>query len=370
MRIAIIGTRGIPNRYGGFEAFAEYLSVGLVKRNCEVVVYAGGDHPDKGKYCNARFNGVEIIYRKNPETRIGTAGQFLYDLNCIRDARKRSFDVILQLGYTSSSIWSWYFPKKARLVTNMDGLEWKRTKYSGMVKRFLKVAEKWAVKASDILVADSPGIADHLNKRYGKPSTYIPYGELPVENFDKEVPLKFGLIPGNYLISVARLEPENNIETMIKAYLKASPDLQLVITGNVKNDFAKKLQHEHASDRIKFIGGVYEKDKINALRHFAAAYLHGHSVGGTNPSLLESMACKVPVIAHDNPFNRHVLSSESRFFSDMDELAEIMVNTGKNGRELEIEQNILRLKEEFDREKVVDAYLECFESAIGTKVNP
>ena len=124
MKIAIIGTRGIPNHYGGFEQCAQYLALGLVKRGFEVIVYNSHDHP----YQEKEWNGVQIVHCYDPEDKLGTVGQFIYDLICILDIRKRKCDVILQLGYTSSSVWGWLLPKKVVVTTNMDGLEWKRTK--------------------------------------------------------------------------------------------------------------------------------------------------------------------------------------------------------------------------------------------------
>ena len=122
MRVGILGTRGIPNTYGGFEQFAQYLALGLIARGHEVFVYNSSDHP----YTDSQWNGVQIIHRRDWESAIGTAGQFLYDYNCFRDASRRNYDILLQLGYTSSSIWHGIWPRDAVNVVNMDGLEWKR----------------------------------------------------------------------------------------------------------------------------------------------------------------------------------------------------------------------------------------------------
>ena len=153
-RIAILGTRGIPNHYGGFEQLTEHLAPGLVKAGHEVTVYNSHNHPYQGK----EWQGVEIRHCYDPEYWMGSAGQFIYDLNCLIDARKRNFDVILQLGYTSSSIWGLLFPRSAMIIYNLDGLEWQRTKYSKLTRRFLLYAEKLAVKFSDFCIADSPVI--------------------------------------------------------------------------------------------------------------------------------------------------------------------------------------------------------------------
>ena len=133
MKLGVLGTRGIPNYYGGFEHSLQYLSEEFVKKGHEVYVYNSHNHP----YQDSEWNGVKIIHCKDPEYIIGTVGQFIYDLNCILDSRKRDFDVILQLGYTSSSIWSWLLPKKPKIVTNMDGLEWRRSKYSASSEVFI-----------------------------------------------------------------------------------------------------------------------------------------------------------------------------------------------------------------------------------------
>ena len=159
MNIAIIGTRGIPNYYGGFEQCAEYLSVGLVRKGHKVTVYNSHAHP----YKKSKWRGVHIIHCRDPENKIGTIGQFIYDFNCIRDLGKRKYDIVLQLGYTSSSVWGRLMPKKTIVTTNMDGLEWKRSKYSKEVKKFLLYAEKLAVKFSDYLISDSIGIQTYLN---------------------------------------------------------------------------------------------------------------------------------------------------------------------------------------------------------------
>ena len=137
MRIGILGSRGIPNNYGGYEQFAGFLSAGLVQKGHDVYVYNSDQHPYKEK----EWNAVKIVHCKDWEHKIGTAGQFLYDRNCINDARKKNFDILLHLGYTSDSLWYRRWPKKTVNIVNMDGLEWKRSKYNRLTRRFLKWAE-------------------------------------------------------------------------------------------------------------------------------------------------------------------------------------------------------------------------------------
>ena len=162
MKVAILGTRGIPNFYGGFEQFTEYLSEAFVKKGHDIYVYNSHNHP----YQKNEWKGVRLIHCKDPESKIRTIGQFIYHLNCILDSRKRNFNIILQLGYTSSSIWNWLFPKDSLIITNMDGLEWKRSKYSTLVQIFLRFAERLAVKYSNYLISDSIGIQSYLKNKY------------------------------------------------------------------------------------------------------------------------------------------------------------------------------------------------------------
>ncbi|HEY6899962.1 MAG TPA: DUF1972 domain-containing protein, partial [Puia sp.] len=157
LRIAIMGTRGIPNHYGGFEQLAEHLAPGLVAMGHAVTVYSSHNHPCQVK----EWKGVNIVHCYDPEYWMGSAGQFIYDLNCIMDVRKKKFDVLLQLGYTSSSVWGSLFPPGALVLYNMDGLEWQRAKYSKLTRRFLLFAEKLAVRYSHYRISDSPVIQQY-----------------------------------------------------------------------------------------------------------------------------------------------------------------------------------------------------------------
>ena len=312
-RIAILGTRGIPNYYGGFEQLAEHLAPGLVKAGHTVTVYNSHNHPYQGK----EWEGVEIRHCYDPEYLLGSAGQFIYDLNCLIDARKRGFDVILQLGYTSSSIWGLLFPASSMIIYNLDGLEWKRTKYSKLTRRFLLYAEKLAVRFSDFYIADSPVIQSYFRSKYGIESEYIAYGAELFQEADKGVLAEYGVSPGNYFLLMARMEPENNIETILDGFIQSHTDKKILVVGNATNNFGKYLQHKFANDkRILFSGVIYDQQKIHNLKFFSRLYFHGHSTGGTNPSLLEAMASRALIAAHDNAFNRQVLGEDALYFSE------------------------------------------------------
>src|SRR6266404_1982826 len=300
IKIGILGSRGIPNMYGGFEEFTEHLAEGLVQKGHKVFVYNSSLHPYKEK----QWRGVNIIHCKDWEDKIEAAGQFIYDLNCINDARRRNYDVLLQLGYTSNSIWYWRWPEKSTNIVNMDGLEWKRTQYSKFTRQFIKMAEAWAAKHADQLIADSAAIQQHLLKMYNRQSTYIPYAADVFNDPDVSVLEKFGLKPHQYYLLIARMEPENNIEMIIKGYLDSTREHPVIIIGSVKNKFGKRWSKKYANNNIRFQDAIYDKNILNNLRFFSKLYFHGHSVGGTNPSLLEAMACQSNIAAHNNLFNK------------------------------------------------------------------
>lgn len=351
MKIGIIGTRGIPNQYGGFEQFVEFAAPALVERGHEVYVYTSSLHP----YREAEWKGVRLVRRYDPENKIGTAGQFIYDLSSILDARKRNYDVILQLGYTSSSIWSFLFPGGSTVITNMDGLEWKRSKYSKPVRQFLKQAEKWAAKYSDFLIADSKGIQQYLLDKYRKESTFIAYGASLVTRPDDGILNLKELEKYGYDLLIARMEPENNIETIIRGHILSGASKPLVIIGNYKNSFGTYLKEQYGSEKIQFRGPVYDLNLLNSLRYYSNLYFHGHSVGGTNPSLLEAMACYSLIVAHDNIFNRSVLGEDAFYFSTAEQLARLMEEPVKrDDHRSKIENNAVKIRTLYSWDHIIN----------------
>jgi glycosyltransferase involved in cell wall biosynthesis len=365
MNIAIIGTRGIPNHYGGFEQFAEYVSLGLVRRGYRVTVYNSHNHP----YQESSWNGVHIIHCNDPEHKIGTAGQFIYDLNCIRDTRKRNFDIILQLGYTSSSIWGRLLPRhKSIVTTNMDGLEWKRTKYSAKVQRFLQYAEKLAVRHSDYLIADSIGIQNYLQEKYQMPSAYIPYGAHLFHSPEVGLIQPYELKPLEYDMLIARLEPENSIETILDGVAQSTTARPFVVIGKHETSFGNYLKDKYRGDaRIKFLGGIYDIHVLNNLRHFSNLYFHGHTVGGTNPSLLEAMASQSLICAHDNIFNKAILGDDAFYFQTNDQVTYLLQNELKRKHAAKIIRNEAKIEELYSWDKITDQYIQHFEEILANK---
>ena len=353
MKLAIIGTRGIPNRYGGFEQISEYLSVGLAARGYEVSVYCSSNHP----YSRSEWNGIKLIRCYDAEKHLLTAGQFIYDLNCIRDARKRNFDVLLFMGYTSSSVFGRWFPKQSLVISNMDGLEWKREKYSKPVQIFLKHAEKLAVQYSHYHIADSPAIKQHLDNKYGINACYIPYGAKINSEVNYDLLSQFELAREGFDMIMARLEPENNIEMVLNGYIRGPMDKKMLVIGNTTNSYGRKLKKKYRHiNSILFAGSIFDQEKLNGLRTTCRLYFHGHSVGGTNPSLLEAMSDGALIGAHDNVFNDSVLGEDAFYFNSPSGVANILSTTNKNKHQDKINNNLDKIERLYTWEKITDQY--------------
>lgn len=359
MKIGILGTRGIPNRYGGFEQFAEYLSVELVNRGHEVVVYTSKSHPLK---LNS-YKGVKIARIYDPEDYLATTGQFVYDFLSIWHSRGQNFDLILQLGYTSSAIFYRLHPRGVPIVTNMDGLEWKRSKYSYFVKKFLSLSEKLAVMQSDYLIADSVEIGNYLEKKYHKKPTFIPYGATLLEEAaDEELCKEFDVESGKYDMLVARLEPENNIEMILDGVVASKIDRKFLVIGKNETKYGKFLKNRYENySNILFIGGLYDIKKLNSLRFCCNLYFHGHSVGGTNPSLLEAMGYEAFICAHDNPFNRAVLEDDAMYFKSSQDITSLL-SIDKSLYTYFIANNTQKIHSLYNWENIVNSYEDFFRS--------
>lgn len=375
MKIAFISTRGIPNNYGGFEQFAEYISVGLAKRGHEVVVYSPHFHP----YKENNYKGVRIKHIYSPETWMGSSvGSFFYDFASLRDAlKKEKFDIIYEAGYTSIiPAYIWFDVKKRKqpiFTTNMDGLENKRSKFSPMVRRFLDWEEKMAVKYSHYLIADNMGIHDYYKEKYSKESKFLAYGADIHKDFKAEYLEEYGLKPEEYYILIARLEPENNIVMAIEGYLhsKENGRRPLIIVGKTNTPHGKELVKRYGNEKnVRFVGGIYDFKKLDSVRHYSRAYFHGHSVGGTNPSLLEAMAAGCFIFAHDNIFNKAVLKDNALYYPTAAKVTEFLdnIDTIVDRHKAEYtKKNIDEIRNEYSWEHLVDEHEKYFKWLLEQK---
>lgn len=366
MKIAIIGSRGIPNRYGGFEQFAEVVSKIWVKLGHDVICYS----PHYHEFQSHELDGVKIKHIYCPEKRFGASANIIYDFLSLRDAAAEKCDIFLQLGYQSSAISYPLFRKKVRryIVTNMDGMEWQRSKWSKPVKYLTKFSEYIAVKFSGHLVSDNKGIADYFLKSYGVNSDIIQYGcdEVALKSWDLISP--WCSKDDNYDLLIARLEPENNIEMIIKGFIHSKSNRKLIVVGNVETQYGryvKSLFRSHSN--VCFIGSIYNKEKLDSLRQNSFLYFHGHSVGGTNPSLLEAMAAGSRVIAHDNEFNRSVLGDDSIYFKNSNQVSEIIKSSQDCSKDLDKFKiaNKQKINSNYRWEDIALQYIKCFDRVVS-----
>ncbi len=368
MKIGIIGTRGIPNNYGGLEQFAERVSVLLVKRGFEVYAYNPHFHP----YQKNEFQDVHVVHKWSPEKQIGTAGNFIYDYLCLNDAIKKRCDIVLACGYTTMSISYLVSPiKKTRLVTNIDGMEWWRSKFSPSVQKLTKWFEKIAIKKSYALISDNLGIEEYVREAFGLDSYFIPYGADKNEVIDESVLAKFNLTKQSYNIMVCRLEPENNIEIILDGVAKSKSPTPMYIAAGTDHKYAKYLIEKYRPyPKIIFMGWVSGQGLLNNLRNLSALYFHGHSVGGTNPSLLEAMAGGALIAAHGNKFNRHVLGENAFYFMNADEVAAIIDNyeTLNQQREKLVKNNLDKIDTFYNWDNIADMYAKMFKEVASGKL--
>jgi glycosyltransferase involved in cell wall biosynthesis len=317
--LAILGTRGIPARYGGFETFAEQLAIRLAEKGIHVTVFC----PSDGAKADTVYRNVTLRYI--PSTPLGKFTEMIWDARCFWAAR-RGFRVVYMLG-VGASFAAW-LPRVygSHVWINPDGIEWKRAKWSLPQRIYLALAEALGVLFASRIIADANAIAQYLSRKYPplRRISTIAYGaEIPAGQPEERLLQEWNLTPDGYYLVVCRLEPENHVLEIIEGFESSQSPLPLIILGRVEspNAYVRQLLR-HRSERIRFAGTVFDAARLAALRYYTRAYIHGHSVGGTNPSLLEAMACSSLVIAHDNPFNREVLGETCLFFSTRKSLAD------------------------------------------------
>lgn len=318
MKILILGTRGIPNRYGGFEFFAEKLAEKLTLLGHEVLVFE-----PVNQMVSSTMHGKAIKYPIKVSGWLPKNLQRLqYDLKSLLEAKMLNPSLIIRCGY-SHAIFLPFFGKSFRkkIITNVDGLEWKREKWSILGRTFLKLCEYLSAKFETNLIADSRVIQNYLQEKYGRQIGYISYGADIPPKASEQYLLTYGLDPYDYLLTIARLEPENGIAEIIEASLAAKKTI--VIVGPTNTTFAKNMLKQYSNNAlVRLMGGIYDENILNSLRAFCTAYIHGHSVGGTNPTLLGAMANGCLIVAKSNAFNKEVLGEECFFYSNPSSLRE------------------------------------------------
>jgi glycosyltransferase involved in cell wall biosynthesis len=321
MHIALVGTRGVPARYGGFETCVEEVGRRLAERGHRVTVYCRrlGDEPDLESYLSMELVHLPAMRKRSLETLSHTA------LSVGHLVTHRPLpDVAVVFNAANSPFLPALRAARVPVATHVDGLEWQRAKWGGAGRRYYRAAESWSVRWSDGLIADAQGISDYYTDEFGAPTRTIAYGAPLIDVGDDRL-AELDLTARGYHLVVARFEPENHVDVIVDGYVRSGAKLPLVVVGSAPyaDEYTARV-HGLADDRVRLTGGLWDQEQLDQLYGNAFTYLHGHSVGGTNPSLLRAIGAGAPTTAFDVTFNREVLEEAGVYFSDADDVAALV----------------------------------------------
>jgi len=317
-RLSILGIRGIPAAHGGFETFAERLALFLRDEGWAVTVYC--QEEGTGPITEDEWQGVRRVHV--PVTGDGPLSTMKFDWRCIRHAAREK-PLCLTLGYNTALFCAWLRLKGVRNVINMDGIEWRRAKWSAPARLWFWLNDWAGCWLGDHLIADHPEIKRHLATRVREDKiTMIPYGADAIEAADPNLLSQFGLEPRRYFTVIARPEPENSLLEIVQGFSQRTRGVQLAVLGNYREDdpYHQRVRAA-ASHEVSFIGAIYDRSILNSIRFHALGYLHGHRVGGTNPSLVEALGAGNAVVAHENNYNKWVAGEAASTFKNANEVS-------------------------------------------------
>jgi len=315
--VGIIGTRGIPNTYGGFERFLEVLvdHPGWANSSFRFKIYGEGADRQYNSWTSLREVGIS---KKEKPFAYYYRSTMLATSEC---------DIILCCGVGISIFAYWPSLRGRRLIVNPDGCEWRRTKWSPLGRQLIKFMYAPALAAATDIVIDAEALREDFGSSLGGKAKYIPYQapDPEAKELSDETRDRFN-ISQSYVLVIARLEPENNVRTIVEAFSSLpAGDVQLLIVGPTSTQFYNDHLASYASTRVRFLGAIFDQDVLHELRSNCIAYLHGHSVGGTNPSLLEALSTvRGEMVCHDNKYNREVARDGARYFADASELQNLL----------------------------------------------
>lgn len=334
-RVAIIGTVGVPANYGGFETLVENIIGKNASNGIDYTVFCSS------KSFRERidsYKGAELRYVNLNANGVQSA---LYDIVSMCKISNK-YDVALILGVSGCvflPLFRLWF--KNKLIVNIDGLEHRRGKWGKFAKWFLRKSEASAVKYADVIIADNKGIQDYVKEVYHKESVLIAYGgdhveRVVAEQKQSEILEQYGVEKGKYAISVCRIEPENNCHVILDAF--SSANIKLIYIGNwERSEYGKSLKEKYSGcANINIHGPEYDLDTLFVLRSNAKMYIHGHSAGGTNPSLVEAMFFGRPILAFDVVYNRATTDEQAYYFKDANELELLLSEQDLNGDAMRI----------------------------------
>jgi len=317
--LRILGIRGIPAAHGGFETFAEKLALYLCERGWKVIVYCQED--GEGPAWDDEWRGIQRVHI--PVTQRGALGTILFDWKSTMHAARQKH-TCLTLGYNTAVFTAVLRAKGIPNVINMDGIEWSRAKWGPMAKAWFWLNERAGCWLGTKLIADHPEIKRHLSSGFrGDPTRIemIPYGaddqKYVDQTADSLILKDFGLWKNGYMTVIARPEPENSLLEIVKAFSMRERRCKLVVLGNydASNHYHQRVI-DSAGGAVIFLGAIYDQGVVSCLRRNCLAYIHGHQVGGTNPSLVEALGAGNPIVAHANRFNAWVTQDAALYFEN------------------------------------------------------
>lgn len=320
LHIALVGTRGVPARYGGFETCVEEVGRRLVERGHRVRVYCRTADPSTRENS---YLGMELVHR--PAVHSRSLETLSHTGLSVAHLLGHRVDAAVVFNAANAPWLPVLRAARIPVATHVDGLEWKRAKWGAGGQRYYRLAESWSVRWSDALIADAAGIQDYYRDEFGARSELIAYGAPLVDADDGHGLAALGLEPDGYHLVVARFEPENHVDMIVEGYVASGATLPLVVVGSAPyaDEHTARIR-SLADSRVRLLGGVWDQDLLDQLYAHARTYLHGHSVGGTNPSLLRAIGAGAPTLAFDVAFNREVLRDAGLYFGDVGDVGPLV----------------------------------------------
>ena len=303
--VAVVGTVGVPACYGGFESLVQ----NLIDYQSDGIQYQ--------IFCSSK--NAELIYL--PINANGVSS-IIYDIMCLIICLFKRPDVVLILGVSGCLFLPIYkLFSKSKIIVNIDGLEWRRNKWGTFAKKFLKISEAISIRIADIIISDNQAIADYVENKYNKKSVVIAYGGDHATNLS--TPIDDDQKKDGYYLGLCRIEPENNIEMILNAFINT--DKKIKFMGNWDNsEYGRQLKKYYSNyPNITLLEPNYNIEELYKLRKNCLAYIHGHSAGGTNPSLVEAMHFNIPIFAFDCDFNRYTTNNLAHYFNDSEQLTSL-----------------------------------------------
>lgn len=353
----MMGTRGVPALYGGFETAVEEIGSRLAQRGYDVTVYCRNPGQSTTQHKGMHLVNLPAIHHRMAETLSHTA------LSSVHAIIKDRPDAVLLMNAGNAPFIGPLRLAKIPTAIHLDGLESRREKWRGLGARYYRWAEKSAVKHGAFIISDAQAIASHVRDQYGRESEVIAYGA-EVINPPSDRLVELNLNPGEFHLIVARLEPENHVLESVVGYTQSSETKPLIVVGSAPySDWYIEKVKSAADSRTRFLGGIYDQELLNQLYAHAATYTHGHSVGGTNPSLLRAMGAGAQILAFDCDFNREVTDSLALYWATAQEYARLLENFTQTDMGPLLQERVAQV---YQWDRITDQYEELLKKMVTT----